>query len=233
MPLLDRILTYITTTRAWVIFARHWLGHLTFRIFGYTKFPMEQYYIIEKAIESAPDGIFAFVSADTSCLAYKANHLLTKCQWSHAGLIRKGDDGHLYAWHMKGDGLNCWHLLNVLKQCDRFAAGRLRIEGDNLLAANARLDAIIGDPLVPYDYRLEIPQDVIDWLATGKGIEGDKERLQSLKLYCSELCYVVGAGLANPDMNPTVVHSRRVYEPDSLFSDMEVLFFLDKSPQRK
>jgi len=224
MSLLDRFLNWFSTTTMWVKFARHWLGYFTFRVFGYTRFPMDQYFAIKDTFDKAPDGIFGFVCADTQCLAYRINHWLTGCTWSHAGLIRKHGD-HLYAWHMKGNGLVCWHLLDVLKQCDRFALGRLAIEGDNIKIANDRFDTICSDPLVPYDYRLEIPQDVIQWLETGKPLdESDKERLQKLTIYCSEFAYVIGAGLCEPDLAPHVVHGRKVFEPDDLYDAMQGLF---------
>lgn len=224
MSLFDRFLNWFSQTDMWAKFARHWSAHFTFRVFGYPRFPMDQYFAIKDAFDQAPDGIFGFVSADTQCLAYRLNHALTACTWSHAGLIRKQGE-HLYAWHMKGDGLNCWHLLDALRQCDRFALGRLRIEGDNIRIANERFDTLCSDPLVPYDYRLEIPQDVIEWLETDKTIDAsDKERLQKLNLYCSEAVYVIGAGLCEPDLVPHVVHSRKVFEPDDLYGAMQLLF---------
>ena len=225
--LFTRFLAWFATTRAWAKFARHWMGYFTFRVFGYTKFPLEKYFDILKKFDESPDGIYAFVSGDQSSLSYKFNHLLTDCQWSHAGIIKKEDGHHLRAWHMKGNGLNHWHLLEILRACDRFALLRMPIEGENIAIANSRLDAIVTAPLVPYDFSFQMPQEIIDWLTKGMPLSvEDKGKLQALKLYCSEMDYVIGAGLVEPG-HVFATHwdlGSEVFEPDDIYTSCDVVY---------
>ena len=224
--MLNRFLAWFVSTKMWIAFARHWMGHFTFRVFGYTKFPLEKYFEILNIFNQQQDGLYGFVSADTSSLSFIAERAFTKCKYAHAGFIRKEGD-HLFAWHMKGDGLNHWHLLKILHECDRFALLKLPIVGEtNIAIAKSRLDAILTDPLVDYNYSFAMPTDVLNWLTKGEALTSEeKDSLQNLKMYCSEMVYIVGVGLAsNPKFIQQWTYGRKVFEPDHLYDASEILF---------
>ena len=223
--LFGTFLNWFVSTTAWEMFARHFMAHLTFRIFGYTKFPLEKYFEVKAAFDKDPKAIYAFVLTDPACLSFKLDRMLTKCDWAHAGIVVERN-GHLYGWHMKSDGLNHWHLLDLLRESDHFALLRIPIEGTDVQVANDRLNTIINTPMVPYNFQFSMPTPVIEWLTEGKPLSliGDKA-LQSLKLYCSEFVFVIGVGLVkNPKFVARWDFGQNVFEPDDLYGSCSVVF---------
>lgn len=227
--LVDKLLGWFVSTPAWVIFAKHWMAYFTFRCFGYPKFPLENYFTVQNIInEQTKDGIYAFVSGDPSQLSFIVDNLFTGCAWGHAGIVRV-ENGQLYAYHMKSAGLDHWSLLDIMHQCDRFALLRLPIEGDNIAIANARLDALIAaNPPVQYNFQFGMSDAVVNALSQGGPLTTTTTALlQTVKLYCSELDFMMGVGLVDdPQFASKYAYGVEVFEPDDLYAASQILFEL-------
>jgi len=223
--MLTKFLNWFKTTSLWVRLARHTIAHFTFRLFGYPKFPIEKYFDIVDAMTLDPDALYSFVSADKSSLAWRLNHFITGAFWGHAGIVLF-EGGKPTAWHMKGNGLNGWHLLDILKECDNFALVKLPLHGADLTEAKRRLEVLKNAPLVAYDYQLELTPDVLDFLQLGAPIE---EGAKPLKIYCSELNYAICYGLIKDPTwkgywEPRVKVGMHVFEPDQVYAGGPVVF---------
>jgi hypothetical protein len=218
---IGNILSWFTGTNSWVAFAKHWLGSFTFRVFGYPKFPLTEYFNIEKVYNLDPNALYFCVCADTSSLEWQGIHLTTNGgTWGHCGVIHPGDNG-LWVYHMKASGLNSWHLLDFLKECDNFALLKLPLTPEQLTIAKARLDAILSvAPRLVYNYQIEMDQAIVDMLA--KGQVYTPEEVPS-KEYCSQLLYMVGAGIA-PGYTMNNVLGRPRFEPDGVYRAGQVVY---------
>src|SRR5690606_13497222 len=128
--MLNKLLTWFLSTKLWVSLARHLVAYFTFRVFGYPKFPMQKYFEILDLMSKDPESLYAFVSADKDSLAWKLTNFLTKAQWGHAGFAEI-ENGHVIIWHMKAKGLQKWHLLDLLRECDNFAIIKLGVSNIN------------------------------------------------------------------------------------------------------
>lgn len=222
---IDAVLNWAVSTKIWEMFARHWMAHFTFRVFGYTKFPLEKYFDIKAICDKSPNAMYAFVLTDPACLSFKVNRLVTGCDWAHAGIVVE-ENGHLYGYHMKSGGLLRWHLLDLLRESDHFALLKMPLEGADLATAKARLQALINAPLVPYNFQFSMPLPVIDWLSKGEPLTVAEEgTLHTLKLYCSEFVFVIGVGLGkNAKFVSRWDYGQEVFEPDDLYAACPVVF---------
>lgn len=209
---IGNFLFWLTGTRWWVAFARHWLGYFTFRVFSYPKFPMADYFKIVDAYNEDPDALYVFVSSDTASLEWKAINMATGGVWGHCGIVVMESDG-LHIHHMKASGRQNWHLLEELAEIDNFAMMKLPLTKDQVAVAKARLKAILDAPSVEYDFQIEMSQATIDLVS--KGTAYTPEQVPP-KLYCSEEVYLVAGGLV-PGYSLTVEFGRRRFEPDNAY----------------
>lgn len=208
-----KLLKWFVSTKAWYRLARHTIAHFTFRTFGYPHFPMIQYFNIVKAIAEDIDAVYAFVSADKDSLAWKLSRIFTRGIWGHAGIV-VWENGHPIVYHMKGTGLNCWHLLDILRECDHFALVKLAIPKDKTASARGRLEKFKTYPLA-YDFQLELNPAIMEWLVNNEDLPAGND---PIKLYCSEFVLAIGTGLVtNSDFAPIRRMGQNVFEPDHVY----------------
>jgi len=231
----NRFAAYFLTTKLWRKLATHIVAHFTFRTFGYPKFPMDGYYQVMKILKDAASSqyhyAFAFVCTDRDALAWKIQNFVTKAQWGHAGLVvfdlgKIYDVGGIRAIHMKGNGLNDWSLLDLLRECDDFALIRIPLfNGDCELEVDRRLYEVRNADTCEYDFSMELDQVVLDWLNPRLPNElpvGKKK----FKMYCSEFVYALFRGVMPLGRGLTArqFRDRAVFEPDDLYKQGEVVF---------
>jgi hypothetical protein len=195
--MLNILFTWISHTKLWVWLSKKIISKLTFRIWGHTTFPMEEYLVIENIMrESRKTGsyMYAFALTDTKSFAAMLIRFVTTCFYTHAGII-VGD----YCYHMKAGGIKKEHILEVLKQTDYFVISRFKVESTNAVE-NQLKD--LYDKKVKYDFQQELGNDYI---------------------YCSELVYIVGKD-KNPNIKAVDVHGRLSYEPDTILEQGEIIY---------
>ena len=226
----NSIITWILSTNLYKKFARHWLAYFTFRIFGWTKFPLGKYFDIRKIAKSMDGhyGLLAFVSCDKQILNYKLNHLLTGCKWGHAGLVYCGADGELRTKEMINSGLTDQYLVDLLREVDDFSLLWLPMTPENFGKAQQRIDRLDTAPeKVEYDFLLQLDDTLMKWVR-GEVQElntGEKKPKFDFRAYCSGYVYMVAHGLVeDPDFKTSWVMGREVFEPDDVYKGADVLY---------
>jgi hypothetical protein len=208
--MINRFLKWLDGTKAWELFAKHIIAKFTFRWFGYTKFPVEKYFDIEKAMieeERKGPGIFAFACSDDMSLASVLIRWITgKGTYSHAGLLERRGPGRVFAIHMKGDGVRQEHLLRVLKEVDVFTVVRIKMDKKSLITALGRISYVKANTQeITYDFEQELGSDKA--------------------IYCSELVYKTCEGLIEGiDGHLKSIAGRRVFDPDAVAKIGKVVF---------
>jgi hypothetical protein len=210
MPLFDAALRRFSRTRFWQWLSAKIIAHLTFRLFGYPRLPMEQYFDIVEAVAAAErqgPGFCAFVQSDTLSLAALLTRWVTASTYTHAGVLDPEDSSQVF--HMKGNGIVRQHLLEVLRQTDRLAIVRFDLVPEEAEVFERRLDDLL-QRRVAYDYQLELE---------------DFEARPVTKLYCSELVWHLGKGLVDHRaFRPQLQAGRHVFAPDTIRASGRLLF---------
>ena len=217
------LMEWFLNTQIWVRLARHQVAYFTFRLYGYPKFPMEKYFEIEAILKNNqdPDCFFGFVAADQDSLSWKLTHAITKAAWGHAGYLYIDPAGHIRCSHMKGDGLNNWNVLDILRESDCFAVLKYKLKPGFKDVLHSRLKAIETAPTVQYDYTMSLDSDIPNWLAEGIPMpSGEKP----FNIYCSEYVYVLGHSITEPSFVAKDYEDRLVFEPDDAYHAGEVVF---------
>ena len=214
------IVEWFLTTNFWVKIARHHIAYFTFRTFGYPKFPMERYFEILKILQDNPDKRYGFVAADKDSLSWKLTHMMTKAKWGHAGVLYLEND-QVRASHMKGDGLNDWHVLDILRESDKFAVLELGLSGNSRNAYDRRFEfaRTSAKASLKYDFTMSLSTHVFGWLDDGGLHDADK----SYVLYCSEYLYALCEGLS-PSIKAEEFNGRLLFEPDDAYKCCKVVF---------
>jgi len=221
----------VILTKPYRWFARRALAHFTFRVWGYTEFPMTLYWTLVDAIEGkkaegAP-GIFVYVAVDRLALSYLANHFFSSCVWSHTGILDvDGEDNKNWdTVSMTSAGFTRKPLLDYLKMTDGFAVGFLPLKSAEAEAEARRrlgkIEELGGGDAVQYDFSLQINENVLAWL---KGDGELEEGFKPLKIYCSEMVWMVAADLEADELRELKPHwfiDRTVVEPDDVAEALE------------
>lgn len=208
--MINRFLRWFSRTNFWVWFCKNYVAKMTFRLFGYCEFDISQYFEIKKMLREESrkeNSVFAFTLCDHKCLAAYLIRTVSKCFWTHAGML-KLENGQVFVYHMKGKGIIKEHLLNVLKRTDSFAVLRYGTCETGLERYNIMLQEIM-DNKVPYDYQQELDDHYLE------------------KMYCSELVYVLVSDIVSSSRSPVVPHkefAREVFEPDDVYNTGHILF---------
>lgn len=228
---IGRIAAKVILTKPYRWFARRALAHFTFRVWGYTLFPMDLYWnlvdaIKEKKAEGRP-GLFVYVAVDRLALSYLANHLFSGCEWSHTGILDSDlEDNRGWATvSMTSAGFTRKPVLEYLKMTDSFAVGFLPLKNKEAeIEARRRLakiDELGGEAAVQYDFSLRISDEVVEWLkGNGELADGSKP----LKIYCSEMVWMVVTGLEADELREVRPHwfiDRTVVEPDDIVQALD------------
>lgn len=233
--MLNRIASWFLATKLWRRVASREIAYFTFRTFGYPKFPMEKYFEIEallqrtwREVPNVSKKMYAFVCADYDSLSWKLNNKVTGARWGHAGYVYIGADLRPRILHMKGNGLNDWCLLDLLREVDAFALIEVDMPVNDYNVAEKRVDKLKLCHSVAYDYSLELDESLIKWLDPSSMVStpntvawrGNKV----LNIYCSEFVYYI----FYPLFRARNFRGRQVFEPDDLYRQGKVIFEHDK-----
>ena len=140
--MIDRFANWLGSTKAWKWFAEKYIGHMTFRMMGYPKFPMEDFFEIVNAMGSK-NSIYCFASSDHDSLASMMIRRVTRTgKMSHGGVIVPGGVRGTRILHMKGRGPADQHLLDILREIDYFAVIEVKLSPENYKTALSRLNYI-------------------------------------------------------------------------------------------
>lgn len=202
-----RFAKWFITTRAWRWIAGNIIAHFTFRVMGYTEFPMQDYFKMIDVIgvsQAARNGraIYAFSCSDHQSLASILIRLIAgrkgKGKYSHSGVILFGNDRTTQAMHMMGQGLVIEPLLNVLKRVDYFTLVEIALPQDGYERAQKRIAYIQNNQLgIRYDYA--------QTLNNGP------------RIYCSELVYIIlREAIDSINILSKPIWGRRVFDPDAV-----------------
>jgi hypothetical protein len=218
--LFTKFANWFLSTQFWRWVARKHIAYFTFRFYGYPKLPMESYFEIKDILRKDPNAFYAFVSADKESLAWRLTHWMTRAQWGHAGILYL-DGFQVRVSHMKGDGLNDWNLLDLLRECDCFAVVKMPFKdpATGFEKFKKRYEIIKSSPSVEYDFPLSLDHQIHNWV-----INGD-DPPPTFKLYCSEYVYVLGENLVEGcNFKAKEFSGRLVFEPDDVYKAGHVLF---------
>lgn len=222
-PFVD-VIDWFLTTNIWVKIARKYIAYFTFRTFGYPKFPMEKYFDIKKIMSSNPEKRYGFVAADINSLSWKLTNFFTGANWGHAGVLYM-DGEHVRASHMKGNGLNDWHVLDILRESDHFAVYELEFENIEAKKTFDKRFKFIRESVsatLTYDFTMSLDQDVFDWITAGT-LNSTVLTSKKYSLYCSEYNYALCDGLV-PKMVAKKYNGRLIFEPDDAYRCNKVVF---------
>lgn len=209
--MLNRALKWFSYTRLWVWFATTIVTHLGFRVWGYPTFPMNKYFQITKAVaddefQNGP-GIYVFVSCDEAAFSTILIRLMSRCYWTHAGFVT--EQGRRVI-HQRSVGNLRQHILELLREVDSFAVGRVEMSAANVNLVRMRQDYIETHPEeFPYDLQHELGGQSFD---------------------CSELVYTLCKDYAtSPEFRPHEELGRTLFEPEDLYESMKIIFEHRKS----
>jgi hypothetical protein len=199
----------------WFLATKFWksIVRMTPRLYGYPKFPLEQYFTLRDIVRKDPAAIYCFVGVDNSSVSTLIQRRILNFYWAHSGFVYLDEDNELSIHHLRWYGLLRWKLLKYLRECDEFALIRLPLTEDEKEIANARIAKIAKSKLI-YKLRDNIHledqhTDKDFWLKT-----------DHFTLYCSEYQYVVCKGLMN-----SVWDSGKVrFAPDDIYRGGEVVW---------
>lgn len=207
MSLIRRALDWFDSTRFWKWFAAKYVGHMTFRLFGYPTFPMRDYFKIRELLATAPKGaVFTFASCDRESFAARLITIFTRGKFGHAGLILVDGFDDIKVVHMKGEGPVVWHLLDLLREIDYIAINQVDLDEDSLETAHSRIAWLMANmENIEYDYEQDLSNGT--------------------KFYCSEATYFVLDGLCrDPDLAPRLIMGRPVFDPDQVTNVGKVIY---------
>jgi hypothetical protein len=211
---MDWFFRWVQNTRFWVWFSRTLLPYVNFRMWGYPHCSMMQYYPLRDLLRDPvnKNKFYVFAGVDRSSLSYKLNHLVTKCKFSHTGLLYLDEYGEVRIRHVIASGYEDWSFLSYLREVDYFEVFELPVTPENRARANLRIQSFAkADPNIGYDFSFELSDDLISLLE-----EGDTPG--KVLLYCSEYVYLIGAGLTMPDLKAHWEFGRKAFEPDDVSS---------------
>jgi hypothetical protein len=206
--MLHWIFDKFSKTALWRWFAGRYIGGLTFRLMGYPKFPMEDFFDLVDLMSKYKNTVFCFTSSDYDSLASILIRKVTKAgRFSHAGVIYPGMARGTRALHMEGQGPICKHLLDQLRQIDYLGVVAVPMSPENYRTAVTRMEEIIHNKdRYQYDY---------------------EQRLTNApsKLYCSEMVYRILDGLVDdPDLRARNLLGRMVFDPDQVLKIGKLIY---------
>jgi hypothetical protein len=235
----SKVITSILESKAWRWVVKDVLSNWTFRVFGWTTFKGSNYWKVKHAIEKSlakhkGGGIFVFCSVDRKLVSYNLNHLITNCKYSHSGIVFIDPDhmeaGELSVKHITTHGFIYEPLQDMLGRIDNLYVGRLPLsdlaEGQRRLAFIEQLVAKESCNF-DYDYSLRLEQELIDIVTNTDPLTPTihPKMLESVRIYCSELIYLIGIGLVeDEDFKARWLAGRYIFEPDDVYRGTEALF---------
>ena len=200
--MLNTLFKWISRTRLWIWVSKNIISKMTFRLWGYTKFPMTDFFKIQDILDkSRKEGryIYAFSMADVKSVSSILIRFVTQGFYTHSGVIIDN-----MCYNMQASGIKKEHLLDVLKECDYFVIARFKIENetnkDGLIVAEQLED--LYSKKIKYDFQQELGNEY---------------------LYCSELVYIIGKDRSQ-NIQPVDILGRKAYEPDTILKQGEIIY---------
>ena len=200
-----KLLDKLSKTAFWEWFVKNCMSGLTTRIYGYPKFPMEDYFKIVDAMK--PDALYAFVCSDYKSIGSGSIRAVSDALFTHAGLIINGKDRDTKVIHMRTTGLNREHMIALLREVDYFAVVEIH------LLSKQSLDLV--------KTRIEST-----WLKRQELIYDYEERLgnDQNRLYCSEYVLTLCKDVCSITPKMSTVLGREVFAPDNILDIGKVVY---------
>ena len=208
------ILDKLSKTAFWEWFTKKFLSSATTRVFGYPKFPMEDFFKIVDLLK--PGRLYAFVCSDYSSVGSGAIRTVSNAIFTHAGMIQNGKDRTTRIIHMRSIGLQLNHMLTLLREVDYFAVVEIRLKyAEDYSKACARMDA--------------------SWASRGSLVYDFEERLGNglNKVYCSEYVLNVCGDICSTKPKTQTILGREVFAPDNILDIGKVVYSNHKGVLRK
>ena len=207
---------FLLKNDAWRRFSSHWVADLTFRIFGYPRFDMANYFKIRALLRQDPKQIYVFVGQDKQSFCWKAEKLLTGATWGHAGLIYLGTDDELHITHVKHQGMLHDSALTYMKEVDRFAVGKLKFKTEESRQDAKKRILFYDRQHVEYDFEFTLEDAAVD--------DSESKTPPPVQaLYCSEYVFRIGHNLAE-GFTPTVHLQEESFTPDNVYNAITLIF---------
>lgn len=201
LVMFQNLLRWFGRSKLWKWFAQNVVAHFTFRVMSYPSFPMEDFFdLVDLLGKGGKQTIYCFASSDHASLASVMIRKVTGSGvFSHAGILLPGTARGTHTLHMLGEGPECYHLLELLRQLDYFAVVAVDLNLGDYREARKRIQHILNNKeKFQYDYAQELHNG-------------------GNKLYCSEMVYAVLQGLVeDPDFKARRLLGRKVFDPDQV-----------------
>ncbi len=192
---------------AWILSTKFWneIIRTNLRLRGYPKLSADEYFKMREIVRKDPNALYMWVGADDANAALILQQWILKIRWAHSGFVEIGEDGELWASHVRHSGYRYYNLSKYLKEVDHFALIKLKFpNAANEKKAKARFEKIKASKVIySLDYEMhKRPQYKVEPL------EWDKP----FYLYCSEYQYIVCMDLVNnwksgkSELTPDEVH---------------------------
>jgi len=208
------MLDKLSKTAFWEWFTKKFLSSATTRVFGYPKFPMEDFFKIVDLLRTGR--VYAFVCSDYSSVGSRVIRVLSDAIFTHGGLIQKCTDRTTGVIHMRSIGLQLEHMLSLLREVDYFA--------------------VIEVPLKCPEYFDKVQTRIIgSWARRDELLYDFEERLGNdpNKLYCSEYCLTILGDLCTIKPKTRMVLGREVFAPDDILDIGKVVYTNHKGVAKK
>lgn len=212
----------VVLTEPYRWFARKVLAHFTFRVLGYPEFSLDKYWVLLEKIKEQNSkselGIFVYLAVDRMALSYLAQKMFTDCEWGHTGILELSDTQPITTISMTSTGYTKRSLLEYLiKTTDNFAVGFLPLKNKDAVDEAWRRIKKLEDAAkngVEYDFGIQLDKETVEWIAK----TDNSPCPQPIKLYCSEMVWLVTNGLIRDDieLKPKWFADRTIIEPDDI-----------------
>jgi hypothetical protein len=215
--MINKIYDWLQHTAFWNFLLSRIFPFFHFRLWGYPKFPINEYFKIREMIRNDTSACFyAFVGTDRTFLSWKLRKLIEKStKWSHAGILLLNDQNELDNLDVTHIGKNCETALVYMREVDDFAIIKFPIT-DLPKFKNRVKNYKEADVKVTYDNQLDLSKEL-----TAK-IDNDEPFTASI--YCSEEVYILGNGLTVNELKTRMQYGKEYFEPDDVFKAGEVVY---------
>lgn len=193
----------------WLV--RRVLPFAQFPRWGEPAAPVDLYFQIREAIGLDDQSVFVFAMTDRAGLSYWINRALTGARYSHCGVAYLDVTGEVRVWHATHKGLISESLMSPLRHADVFSLRRLPLGPEASGRAWRRLMRLTASAYgVPYDFEFELSREIVS------ALDGNAP-LKRVAVYCSELIWLLGAGLVSDEsFKPDWQFGRAIFEPDDV-----------------
>lgn len=198
------ILDKLSKTAFWEWFTKKFLSSATTRVFGYPKFPMEDFFKIVDRLEAGK--VYAFVCSDYSSVGSGAIRVVSDSLFTHAGMVLPGKDRDTRVLHMRSSGMHLDHMLTLLREVDYFAVAEIPTEANGFAVASLRM--------------------VNAWQARGQYAYDFEEKLNNdrNKVYCSEFVLNICGDICRIKPKTQNILGREVFAPDDILDIGKVIY---------